>query len=103
MNNNKTVDIFGTTYTIEYVDKIDSDNDDTFIEGWCNSSKCNIKVAIKYKDGTDIPDDVIKKNLIHELIHAILNEGQYLRNSDDEPLVEWLARCIHSILKQNIL
>lgn len=36
--------------------------------------------------------------LIHELIHAILEEGQYSDPSSDEPMVEWLARSIKSLI-----
>lgn len=38
-----------------------------------------------------------KITLIHELIHAILDEGQYHGSSADEPMVEWLARCLKSL------
>lgn len=39
-----------------------------------------------------------KITLIHELIHAILDEGQYGNASNDEPMVEWLARCLKSLM-----
>ena len=41
--------------------------------------------------------------LYHEIIHAILLTGQYINSSNDEPLVEWLARCILSLKNQKIL
>lgn len=39
-----------------------------------------------------------KITLLHELIHAILDEGQYSNASNDEPMVEWLARCLKSLM-----
>ena len=42
--------------------------------------------------------DDMKLTLLHELIHAVLDEGQYGNVSADEPMVEWLARCIKSLL-----
>lgn len=101
-NNSKTVNILGTTYTIEYVDKIDIE-EPNFRFGECCSASHNIKIATKYYDKKDIEDYEISRNLLHEIIHAILDEGQYFQESNNEPLVEWLARCIQSIIKQNIL
>ena len=49
------------------------------------------------------PDSEIYITLVHEIIHAVLDTGQYLEESQKEPLVEWLARCIISLLNQNIL
>jgi len=39
-----------------------------------------------------------KITLLHELLHAILDEGQYFAQSEDEPMVEWLARCLKSLM-----
>ena len=39
-----------------------------------------------------------KITLLHELIHAILDEGQYHNSSENEPMVEWLARCLKSLM-----
>ena len=49
------------------------------------------------------PDLEIYITLVHEIIHAILDTGQYFEESQKEPLVEWIARCIISLLKQDIL
>lgn len=49
------------------------------------------------------PNSEIYVTLVHEIIHTILDTGQYLEESQKESLVEWLARCIVSLLKQDIL
>lgn len=40
---------------------------------------------------------------LHELIHAILGTGMYGEVSGDEPMVEWLARSIYSLRKQDVI
>ena len=98
----KNIDIFGTKYTIHIGDTIAVDKDSNTTTGLCDSSNSVILIATKQPNETDMPKEEINKNIWHELIHAILNEGQYLNLSNDEPLVEWLARCIYSLTKQDI-
>ena len=43
------------------------------------------------------------KTLCHELIHAILNTGNYYKSSNDEPMVEFLGRGIAELIRQNVL
>ena len=99
--NNKQFDIFGTVFTIKLVDTLDEDDNNLhygLTEG--NTKEIRIsKEVIKAKQ----PDSEIYVTLVHEIIHAILNTGQYLEESQKEPLVEWLTRCIISLLKQDIL
>lgn len=45
----------------------------------------------------------MKLTFLHELMHVILSTGQYNNCNNDEPLVEWLARCIYSLKNQNII
>jgi hypothetical protein len=33
------------------------------------------------------------------MTHAIFGEGCYTASNNDEPLVEWTARCLQDILK----
>lgn len=42
-------------------------------------------------------------SFLHEIVHAILNEGQYSGSSDDEPLVEWLAKCLKHLKDQKVI
>ena len=55
------------------------------------------------KDGNIIPKEELQLTFLHELMHAILGTGQYNVYSQDEPHVEWLARCIYSLLQQKVL
>ena len=99
--NNKQFDIFGTVFTIKLVDTLDEE-DKLLHYGIteCNTKEIRIsKEVMKAKQS----DSEIYITLVHEIIHAVLDTGQYLEESQKEPLVEWLARCIISLLKQDIL
>ena len=50
-----------------------------------------------------IHKDTLQETYYHEIIHSILNEGQYKEESDDEHLVEWIAKCLLQLKKQNAL
>lgn len=99
--NNKQFDIFGTTYIIKFVDTLDKE--DNLLHYGCtvgNTKEIRIsKEVMKTKQ----PDSELYITLVHEIVHVILDTGQWFEESSNEPLVEWLARCIISLLKQDIL
>lgn len=99
----KNIDIFGTKYNIKYVDKIPMPNEHTWRFGEENSANHTIEICTKFYNGSSVSDEELDKNLIHECIHAILDEGQFFEESSNEPLVEWLARCIYSLKKQKVI
>ena len=99
--NNKQFNIFGTVFTIKLVDTLDED-DNNLHYGLTEDNTKEIRISkevIKAKQ----PDSEIYITLVHEIIHAVLNIGQYFEESQKEPLIEWLTRCIISLLKQDIL
>ena len=99
--NNKQFDVFGTIFTIKLVDTLDKD-DNLLHYGSTEGNTKEIRISkevMKVKQ----PNSEIYVTLVHEIIHAILDTGQYLEESQKESLVEWLARCIISLLKQDIL
>lgn len=99
----KEFEIFGSKYRLEYVDEIETEKEGSFVTGRTNSATNVIYISRYDADGKPVDPSEHKITLLHELIHAILDEGQYLSSSGDEPLVEWLARCINSLLKQKII
>lgn len=99
----KEFEIFGSKWTVEYVDVIPADNPDTFIFGKTWYSNRLIQVAKKDQEGKKIPNEELKLTFLHELFHAVLGTGQYSVYSNDEPHVEWLARCVYSLIKQGVL
>ena len=92
---NKKIDIFGAKYTIKIVDKIEDETG--YYRGMIYHGKRIIELA-RCADNVRISDNEIIETLLHEINHAIFATGQYLNLNDDEPLVEWLARCYYSIL-----
>ena len=92
---NKKIDIFGSKYTIKIVDKIE--DEDGYYLGTTYHNKRIIELA-RYTNNVKISNNEIIETLLHEINHAILATGQYFNSNDDEPLVEWIARCYYSIL-----
>lgn len=99
--NNKQFDIFGTIFTIKLVDTLDEE-DKLLHYGLTEGNTKEISISKEVMKAKQ-PNSEIYVTLVHEIIHAILDTGQYLEESQKEPLVEWLARCIISLLKQDIL
>lgn len=99
--NNKQFDIFGTVFTIKLVDTLDED-DKLLHYGLTEGNTKKIRISKEVMKAKQ-PDSELYVTLVHEIIHAVLDTGQYLEESQKEPLVEWLARCIISLLKQDIL
>jgi Zn-dependent peptidase ImmA (M78 family) len=97
---NRVIDLFGSKYTIEFKEKIIVDNSDEMLYGMCDFSNNKVYIATKNNKDEDIPIEEIHLTIIHEIVHAILTTGKYNNASADEPLVEWIARCLYSLHKQ---
>lgn len=92
----RTIDIFGTKWSIKFVDKIELEDEGSTV-GLTDYSNKVISVI------TDQPREEISITLLHEIVHAILNAGQYISCSKDEPLVEFIARSFNSLIEQGVL
>lgn len=102
---NKKFKIFGSTWTIKIVDAIEEEVDEDgkhYYAGMTYNATKVIEVA-RNVYGTKIDKDEMFKTLCHELVHAILDAGSYLKSSSDEPLVEFLGRGIAELIRQNVL
>lgn len=99
----KRFDIFGTKYRIKFMDVVPNDNPETFTWGDTDGRVHLIQIATKDIKGKPIPEDELDITVKHELMHTIFSEGQYSSCNTDEPLVEWCARCLHSLKKQGVL
>ena len=49
------------------------------------------------------PKEEIEITKLHELMHCALATGMYKRDSDNESLVEWLARSVFSLRQQKVI
>lgn len=99
----KEFDLMGIKYTIQYIDKIETEDESTFRFGSTNAAAHRITLAKLNYEGNPMDKEEAKITLLHEVIHAILDEGQYHNSSSDEPMVEWLARCLNSLIKQKVI
>lgn len=93
--------LFGSEWTIKYVDVIPRD-DDGFCFGITDYITRTINVATIGRNGEKLPKSELRLTKAHELMHAILGTGCYTV-TNDEPLVEWLGRCICSLRDQKII
>lgn len=92
----RTIDIFGSKWKLKFVDKIDLE-DDSNPDGITDANKRLIAIS------TNQSDNEVMITLLHELIHAILDTGQYLSSSQNEPMVEFVARSLYSLTKQGLI
>lgn len=92
----RTIDIFGSKWKLKFVDKIDLE-DDSNPDGITDANKRLIAVS------TNQSDNEVMITLLHELIHAILDTGQYLNSSQNEPMAEFVARSLYSLTKQRLI
>ena len=95
--------LFGTKYRMRFMDVVPNDDPDRFTWGDTDGRIHEVRIATKDINGKDITDDELDITKLHEIMHVIFSEGQYADCNSDEPLVEWCARCLHSLKKQGIL
>lgn len=100
----ETFELFGSPWRVIYCDKIEVDDEENkFQYGLSDYTNRVITVATKSKSGDDLPESEIQITKLHEIMHCILTTGMYCAYSDDEPLVEWLARSVYSLRKQDVI
>lgn len=97
--------IFGTNFKVHFVERIEPSEDDErngVIPIGRTTPDEVVYVATHSHTGEKFPDEKIAITLIHELMHCIFGTGEYQHTNADEPCVEWTARCIYSLIKQNV-
>lgn len=100
----KTFRLFGTTWTIYLQRKVESHQEDKhWIFGHSSIMSRAIRVSVNDKNDVPLPSETIKTTALHELVHTILTSGQYLEATQDEPMVEWIARSLQSLYEQKVL
>lgn len=96
-------DLFGSVWTVKFKPYCQAPDDDKIIFGYSNGQDREIVIGLNSHRHHKFSKEEVKLTLLHEIVHAIFGTGCYNNTSDDEPLVEWTARCISSLMKQNIL
>lgn len=103
LNQHIPFDLFGTSWIIKFVKKTQSKRDGHWIFGHSNLVKKTVKVSINDDKGKPLDNETIQITALHELIHSIFTTGQYLDETRDEALVEWVARSIRALYKQGVI
>lgn len=107
MFKNFSFSLFGDKWKVKFMDAVEQPaaltSDGSWVDGMCYGEKEEIHVALKDREGDPKTPEKIKQVLMHEIVHAIFTSGQYLNCTNDEPLVEWVAKAIISLGKQNAL
>ena len=98
----KKFNLFGSNWKINYVPKV-KDSENNWLYGDASGMKRDIRVSLKDDNNKPLPQEEVEIAELHEIMHAIFMAGQYHNCNNDEPLVEWCARCIYSLKKQGIL
>lgn len=106
MNNNITENsvvkfqFFGNIITVifEHLVKIDDDN---VVLGYAEPWTYVIHVSLYDPHDNPIPEKQIKTTIVHEMVHLFLDSGEYGKYSNNEPMVEWLAKCITEMLSNS--
>ena len=93
--------IFGTPYKLEF--KESRNSEDEWCYGTFNYARKDINISEKLEDGTKLPQREINLSKMHELVHAICCEGQYFKINEDEPFIEWMAKCLISLKEQGVI
>lgn len=94
----KEFKVFNTKYNVVFTEEPTQLENDNFEFGNCRPTETYVTVAKNGIDKKPLDKQDYEKNAMHEIAHAILGEGGYINTSDDEPLVEWLARCMYDIV-----
>ena len=89
--------VFGTEYTINETESPTPFEDGSSQYAVCKSQEYTVELTRTTVEGKPIPTSEREKMLVHEIMHAILNEGGYTDESNNERLVEWLARNVYDI------
>lgn len=100
----KKITIFAQDVTVRVVDEIPSEKrgDTTYyVDGYFSYENHEIVLARK-RHGKPMSKRERTKVFYHELMHAALYYGMYLKLEDDEHLVDWLAKCLMVFKDQNI-
>lgn len=101
----KKFKLFNKVFTIKYVDTCPEEylEEGKFFNGLTVYGDKTIYIITKDIHGKPISKSEMDETLYHELVHVMLDEGQYSGYSEDEPLVEWMAKCIFSLKNSKVL
>ena len=99
---NRKIKIGNSTWKVQLRDKITEDIENYWL-GESNALYKTIKITTKYPDNKDLEYITKLETYYHELMHSIFGEGQYFNEKENEPLVEWCAKCLAQLKLQDAI
>ena len=103
---NRKFKIFGQTWKLNFVDDIvlnSADGEEIHPKGTSNWEVSKIEIRKNSIEGKPFDEETIKISILHELMHALLDEGMFKDESQNEQLVEYLAKGVNSLLNQHVI
>lgn len=102
------INLFNIIYSIKFVDEIKDETSEkegtSYPYGMTNFRSKIIIIAKKdHYSGRAFTKDEISITLLHEILHAVSSEGMYTDINDNEPFIDWAAKCLHNIIKNGTL
>ena len=104
----KSYNLFGSTWRIWFVDEVVGEND-RWLFGETESPSRVITISTKKPDGSKLSKDEIEPGASVEVKIKLSLDAfgyysvQYMSCDNDEPLVEWTARCLKALKEQHII
>ena len=99
----KKFKLFGIPWTLKFIDGPVLHEENRTVYGETDFNRRTIIVLTHGLDGKPRLQCEIDTVVLHEIMHCIFGEGQYLCSNDDEPLVEWCAKCLYSLKNQKVI
>lgn len=98
---NRTFNIFGSKWKIVFGKAVNENNE--WILGYTTFPEKIITVSVVDDKGNPLEEREILITIKHEILHAICIEGLYSDINNDEPAIEWLAKCLQALQEQKII
>lgn len=99
----KKFKVFGIPWTMKFIDGPVHVDEDKTVYGETDFTERLIRVSTHNSDGKPRLQCEVEVVILHELMHCIFGEGQYHSCNEDEPLVEWCAKCLKSLIDQRVI
>lgn len=86
------------TYKVHFQKNVKTTDETTGESFWIYGNTCAedriINISTHSCTGKELTPSQIKTTFCHELVHIILSSGQYFNETQNEPLVEWIAKSL---------
>lgn len=93
-----SVNLFGQKYKVKWQTQLEETNQEQFFWGLSNYLTKEIKIALVDIEGRPFTEKELENTFLHEVLHALLHEGAYHAESENEAFIEFLSRNLTQII-----